>query len=431
MVLSDQTGDPIQISSIPVSIYSSNGSLYEQTQVVSQNQNSMGIPYDASPGQWNITFSYNGTTSNDIFNVSDLSSIQILLNNQTLVIKNTGNIPYLGNVSVLIGQQTNYTLSVDLGVDDSKNFVITAPNGNYTLSAMDDQGLTELGSSYLTGGAIAVKQSTNSTSFFSDIGLWVWFVIIVLLLAVAVYYYRRSRNRRIYGSSSGLTSLKSKFVPYNGSSVHSKEAVSNVKTEKLETYTPESSVVSSSSDDNKGDVAIIALKIKNSVKLKDAQSSAFLTIEHLLQNARMAKANVYDQDSFKVIIFSSKLTKKPELEVYTEAVKVGIEIDTALKEFNKKYAIKIDYGIGGHVGQMFVENVQGKVKFTSSGNTVIVAKNAAEKANNGFIISSVFHRKVYNIVKVEQNSSGLYLVNSVINRTQNSQFIQRFMNKGK
>ena len=100
-----------------------------------------------------------------------------------------------------------------------------------------------------------------------------------------------------------------------------------------------------------------------------------------------------------------------------------------MKDFNKKYAIKIDYGIGAHVGEMFLEMVEGKPKFTSTGNVTVLAKNAAEKANNELFTSSLLHRKVYNIVKGEQTQYGLFKVNSILNRGQHSAFIQKFMKK--
>ena len=58
----------------------------------------------------------------------------------------------------------------------------------------------------------------------------------------------------------------------------------------------------------------------------------------------------------------------------------------------------------------------GKPKFTSAGNVTIIAKNAAEKANNELLISSSLHRKVYNIIKGEQMPNGLFKVNSMLDR---------------
>ena len=117
------------------------------------------------------------------------------------------------------------------------------------------------------------------------------------------------------------------------------------------------------------------------------------------------------------------------MENIANAVKTAYDIDSGLKEFNKKNAVKIDYGLGVHVGQMFVEFAEGKAKFTSAGSTTVIAKNAAEKSSNELFISSVTHRKVYNIVKGEQTQYGLYKVNSILDRSQHSQFIQKFMKK--
>lgn len=426
--LVDQTGAIVNELSVPVSIYDSKGNLYEQDMAVSGESNTLQIPYDALPGQWTIRLSYNGTTAKSIFNVSELRLAGFSLENQTLVIKNKGNIPYNGDVNVSIGQ-TNYKLNVHLDVDEAKYFKLSAPNGNYEISVSDNQNSAELGNSYLTGNAISVKE-VGTSSLASQAGLWVLFVVIILLLAVAVYYYRRYRSRT-YFLPSNLTGSRPKFIPIDEKSFPSKEIDKEARKVRLERYSPESSALPAELNGNKEDVTVIVLKIKNAARLRDSQSSAFLTIEHLLQKARTEKAKVYDQGLFKIIIFSPRLTQKTDLENYTEAVKMASHIDSALKEFNKKYAIKIDYGIGGHVGQMFLEFIEGKVKFTSAGNATVVAKNAAEKANNEVLISSLLHRKVYNILKTEQTPYGLYRVNSIIDRSGHSQFIQKFMKKSK
>ena len=318
-------------------------------------------------------------------------------------------------------------MSVSLALDEAKRFKLSAPKGNYTISAGDSQNSANLGVSYLTGNAVSVTDANSIGS--SSVGPWLWFIIIIILLAVALYYYRKVRTGSYIGRMPISSGSRPKFIPITESSFPSKELDNEVKKVRSEKYNATPISLSSSINGSKEEVAVVALKIKNASKLRDSQSSAFLTIEHLLQKAKLSKAKVYDNGLFKIIIFSPKLTQKTELENSTNAVKMASQIDTAIKEFNKKYAIKIDYGIGAHLGQMFLEFVDGKEKFTSVGNTTIVAKNAAEKANNEIFISSLLHRKVYNIVKGEQTQYGLYKINSILDRSQHSQFIQRFMSK--
>lgn len=190
----------------------------------------------------------------------------------------------------------------------------------------------------------------------------------------------------------------------------------------FDTYDPgkESSI----SGATKEEVVVVALKIKNAQKLRNSESSAFMTVEHALNKARALKAKVYDQGDSKIIVFSNRLSPKITA---VEAVKTAIDVDKMLKEFNRKFAIKIDYGIGVNSGEMFFEIVEGKAKFTSVGSTLLLAKNIADKAQLEVLISQSLHRKVYSVIKGEITSNGLYRVNSFVDRNHNSEFIQRFM----
>ncbi len=433
-LLYDQAGKEMQ-SSLIVSVYDPSGSLYVQRTDFEGQSNLLSVPNNASPGNWVIESSYAGLSSKVPFFVSEVQKASFTLDNQTLIVKNVGNVPYSKTVEITIGSDKEVK-SFNLNVGEEQRFKLTAPDGNYDISIKEDETSLPVGSAYLTGNAVAVKSLNSLSSGFSST-LWIWIIVIIVLLAVALYYYRKVRSKSYFGKTPSFSSpIKRKLIPITQSSFPSKEVDSQARKTRIETYDPESLAASASSassslssNDNKEEVVVIAVKIKNEQKLKDSESSAYNTIEHILQKARLAKAKVYDQGAFKVIILSSRITQKTELENYASAVKLANQIDETLREFNKKYAIKIDYGIGANVGQMFVEFVDNKVKFTSFGNTVILAKNAAEKANNELLISQGLHRKVYNIVKGDVTPYGLYKVNSILDRTQHSQFIQRFMKK--
>lgn len=434
-LLYDQTDNQATLDT-PVLIYNPNGTLYTQQTVKSGDLQVLSLPYDAAPGQWTIEVYYNNLAAKHSFNIESVSKNSFSLDNQTLVVTNTGNVPYSGNVQVKMGDNVQ-TLAVNLGVDQEKRFKLSAPDGSYAISAGDGQNSAiDLGNSYLTGNAVAI-QDISTLSSGSFMVFWIWFIIIIVLVAIALYYYRKVRKNNYVGKTPSFNTMNmnrahsptKKLIPIDKSSFPTKEIDNEVKKGRLETYNPEATALSAALNGSKEEVSVIALKIKNAAKLRDAQSSAFLTIEHLMQKARQQKAKVYDQGLFRIIIFSPRITMKTDLENTTNAVKLAWEIDAALKEFNKKYAVKIDYGLGAHIGQMFLEFVEGKVKFTSAGNATVVAKNAAEKANNELFLSSLFHRKVYNIVKGDQTQYGLYKVTSLLDRSQHSQFIQRFMKK--
>lgn len=430
VLLYDQAGSEINID-IPITVYDSKGSVFLKKIVHSSTINSIQLPYNANPGYWTIEAVYEDISAKRSFYLEEVQKASFSIENQTLVIKNIGNVPYNKNVEVIIGNE-NEIKKVNIPVGEEKRFKLFAPAGSYEISVNEGSNAESVGSSFLTGNAVGVKD-INSLTSDPNIMMWFWIFIIIILLAIGLWYYRKVRSRTYTASTPIFSKFKEKpkFVPISGSSFPEKSSEREVRNKKVETYNPDSKTAQGyiSQSGSKEPVVVVALKIKNSRKLRESESSAFLTIEHSLQKVRNAKAKVYDQGDFSIIVFSPKMTQKTELDNYQEAIKLAFQIDSDLKEFNKKYAIKIDYGLGAHVGEMFLEIVEGRPKFTSTGNVTILAKNAAEKANNELFTSSLLHRKVYNIVKGEQTQYGLFKVNSILNRGQHSAFIQKFMKK--
>ena len=441
VLLNDQTEESAGYSST-VLIYDSEGNIYDQNLALGGESNTINLPSDAKPGFWTIEASYDVLKTKRTFFVEEVEKLSYEVLNQTLAIKNIGNVLYNKDIEISIADK-NEIRKINLDIGEEKRFKLLAPDGNYDISI--NEGINEsakpIGNSFLTGNAIGIRD-LDSLSSDPKIVLWFWIILIAILLAIGIWYYRKVRLKSFTGKIPLFSFRnKNKFIPITEASFPGRNDNDEAKKMKFESYNTgtnseiknakqfiPSPIIDTTKENNKREeVVVVALKIKNVDKLIDSESAALTTIEHTLGEAKSVKGRVYEQGNSKLIVFSPTITKSQENSI--DAVKAAYKIDSILKEFNKKHAIKIDYGIGANSGEMFLEYVDGRPKFTAIGSTTISAKNIAEKANNEILLSMELHRKVYNIVKGEQTPNGLYKINSILDRSQHSRFIQKFMKK--
>jgi len=94
---------------------------------------------------------------------------------------------------------------------------------------------------------------------------------------------------------------------------------------------------------NREECIVLSLKIKNTEQILGGESNAMGSINRSLSRAKEYKGKVYSDSQFKTIVFAPSVTKKESL---LDAVKLAKEIEDVLNSHNKKYAQKINFGIG-------------------------------------------------------------------------------------
>ena len=396
ILLYDQSGEKA-VGEASVFIYSPDNSLFIKKVVSSSVANSLKIESNFTPGYWNIESTLDKINGKRIFYVEEVENATFEIINNTLIIKNTGNVPYKKPIEIAIGD-TPEIKEVEVNVGSEKKLNLYAPDGEYNIKVSDGKKTEEIGSVFLTGKSVAVKDDKESTGSKSSLILWT--VVILFLSIIAIKYYDRISKKPYFGKTP--SSSKNSY------------------------YKNISSSVSENGDGNKEESVIISLCLKNEEDI-GSESSASSSIEKVLNIAESKKAKVYSQPGFKIIILSPSLTGKEDNLL--EAIKLAKEIENLLNERNKKNALKIDFGIGVNSGEMIIEKHGEKVKFTSLGNTTMAAKNASKKAHSETFISKAVQRKVYGITKTKAISENMWKLYSIIDREQHSEFIKRFMKK--
>jgi len=71
-----------------------------------------------------------------------------------------------------------------------------------------------------------------------------------------------------------------------------------------------------------------------------------------------------------------------------------------LNAYNKKFKDKIEFNLGVHVGELIASKVGGKLKYTSIGNTISLAKRISDSDSGKLIVSDEIRKKLLRDLKV-------------------------------
>ena len=434
-LLYDQSGSEVS-QELGVTIYNPSNTIIEKKLVKSGSTGVFETQQNFAPGYWKMEAKLNDLIVAKTFYVEELQNATFELANQTLTIHNVGNVPYTKPVEVGIGDVKEIK-DLSLEVGETKTLKLLAPDGMYDIEVNNGEENRVLGKAMLTGNVVGVKEMKEFAGNNYPIGMW---IILILILAYFVYkYYKKTRNNSYYGSTPRF-SIPLKINPKQENKPIKLDLNSPPSSSLIENkpkITPKAGISlintkSSNIVDNgeKQEVAIVALKIKNFSEVNDPDSNAADAIEKALLLAKSVRAKVYVSQDYKICIFSSSITKHPEN--FLLAVKIAKEMTDSLNNHNKKFAHKIDFGIAVSKGLMIIESKAGEFKFTSVGNTTILAKNAAEKSNQELLITEDLQRKVMANVKGDKiPGTNLWKVNNIIDRSEHSNFISGFMQRQK
>lgn len=414
VIIFDQSGGNV-LSDVEVEISSPDKSTYLKKLVKSGSENSLPLAANITPGYWTIKSKIEGLEESKQFLVDESEEALFILENDTLLIKNIGNVRYQKPIEISIGGNSEVT-NPDLGIGESKQYKLGAPNGEYAISISDGKKQQDLGSTFLTGRAIGISEI--GSAFFGD-GIsttWIWILLIAILGVVLLILLKKVLKKRFIGKTPKI------IIPFKKSSLP--EGI-QVKKE------PIVAAVGAVDKGVKQEGTIIALKIKNLPALQRVISHEYSPLEDVekaLLEAKSAGAKIYVDQEYRVMIFVPLSTQQKDNEM--RALIVAKEIESILKGHNKFSPQKIDFGIGVHVGEMVVESQAGKMKFASLGNTIGTAKKTAEQSKEEVLLSEGVHRKVLGKVKVDKVAgTSSWRLKQVLDREHYDVFIQRFLKR--
>lgn len=350
---------------------------------------------NSSAGTWNVVSSFDGITDEREFEVPEVQKVSFDINDSVLSITNIGNALYNKTINVQFGNKS-MVLDLNIDVGKTRKFHLKAPNGEYEV-VVDDGESSINNRVLLTGNAISIND-------FRDVGIFsgysiVWVFLIVVLGGTGIVFFMRYRKTKIVGKDTVVNVLAKKVnekVP-----VASKVPVKIIKGQKIEHHNRDKNMVdltkratggAESALVLKGEKqmsAIVALNIKNYKTLSEFAKEAL----HKAANVSQKHKGLIDWRGDHIfVVFSPIVTKTYNNEIL--AVKSGMDIFKTLNEYNKKFKNKIEFNIGVHAGELIASRVDGKLKYTSIGNAISLAKRISASDDRKLIVSEVIKKKL-------------------------------------
>jgi len=389
-ILHDQTGEKIKNATAKISIYDEQGKLVEQREIPVDTFLEYPFKYNEPPAEFSVSAESEGLTTKAKFELIEKEDIKVQVINRTVSIKNVGNVDYC-NKTVLI-KIGNESVNVDvcLKVDEEKKYILSAPDGEYVVRIVTEEGTKFNKTLILTGKSIEVKEAKGvigKTKYYLA-----WLFIIAILATATWIIFKKGYNRKV------LTHLPviRKKRPAAGSPTikHGKKPSQLGSSNRAE--------LSLSIKGDKQEVSIICLKLKNHLSLEKLQASVKEVLQKIVAIAEENKACTYESHSNLFFIFAPVKTKTFQNEKI--ALKVAEKIKSILESYNRMAKEKIDFGISLNHGTMVIHPVGSSIQFTSLGNLMSIAKKIATISKGEILLSEKTKEKLHTKVKAEKET---------------------------
>lgn len=402
----DQAGENIN-SDVSFKLILPDGKIKSQEIIKSGEARKIFFAKNDSPGNWKIEAGTAGFTASRKVEIGELRELSFKLENSFLEVTNIGNVPYTGFFEITIGEKNEIKELKALEVGASKKFSLKAPEGEYSITIKNADDIQSLGKTFLTGRAISVDDIGGN--ILGEFTIVIWIILLIIALAVVIYFVRKVKRKSYLGrepSNPGfsLTSLK-------------------------KTRTENMPVLSASpiQQGERHESAAVALHIKNLSALSSANSEALRAVDGALAKVKEKKARIYVDGDYRVIILAPPIIQG---DLYAESIKMAVEMEKAIVNYNRKSALKVQYNFGITLGDLVIDSAEGKFKFMSMDNIIVNAKRIASMTSSGVFITEELHRKTVGTVKAEKlPDRNLWKVVAVTDRSEHKEFIDKFMNR--
>tara|TARA_Y100000310_G_scaffold27990_1_gene26608 strand:- start:1308 stop:3320 length:2013 start_codon:yes stop_codon:yes gene_type:complete len=414
-ILHDQTGEKIPSIAI-ITIKNNNDKIFEQVEKTTDEFLEFPIVYNEAPLEWTIVAVSNKMITESQFTIIGKEDVKTEIINKTVILTNTGNVPYNETLLIKIGNET-INLNPYLEIDEVKKYTLTAPEGNYLVEIISDGENITTKNVALTGNAINIKEASGVLVLVKYPLAWIFIIFILGFVAFVIF----------------KKGYKKSFLGYITRGKKNKE-----KTIFPEKFSGKSSIVDSknkaelslSIKGEKQKASVIGLKIKNFDDVKKEE-----TIKEILQKAtnfaEENKATTYENSEYLFFILSPATTKTFKNE--KKAVEVAQEIEKILTERNRILKKKIDFGISLNHGEIIAKKDEGILKFMSFGNLITTAKKISSISDGNVYLSEKIKERLVSDVKTEKhNVQGVdvYTVKEIKRKTkEHKKFIKEFIKR--
>jgi len=412
-ILHDQTGEKIPAMSI-ITITNSQNQLVEKTEIETDEYFELPIIYKEIPAEWKVHAISNEIESELIFEIIEKAEIKIEIINKTLTITNIGNIPYNDTVQIKI-KNTTSDLNVTLGIDEEIKYVLTAPDGNYSVEIIKNNGESYINENVLlTGKAISIKEpSQGIIKIIRHPISWIFMIAILGFMAFTIF--KKGYNKRFLAY---ITEKKAKAKP-----------LLELKKGSL-LKTRNKAILSLSIKGEKQNIDLICLKIKNLKNIDSRKGQTESTLQKIVTLTEENKSYIYESNDSIFLLFIPTITRT--FKNQEKAVKLAQQIKNILEEHNKMFKEKIEFGISMNSGSIVAKQEDNDLKFMSMGTLITSSKKIASISEKDIFLSEKIKEKLPGNIKVEKNEKEnltFYTIKEIKDREGNKKFISNFLHR--
>lgn len=397
VILYDQAGNHAA-GDVSVRIYKPEGSLFDQRILRADESATVPLVPSSPPGYWKIETKYENFDASKQFLVEEYKDLSFTLVGNTLILENTGNVPFTGPVEIGIGDQSEIKDIRDLKIGESTKYELKAPDGEYTIEVGEGSNRQTIGTTFLTGRAISANASGESGILTTS--LWVLLSLIgLLVLALAVVYiYKKLLHNKDSIPPKTTEQKRMDNLVAAAASQKAREESQNLIDKGV-----------------KQDSSIISVHIKN-LPVLERNPDAVKVIDSALWKAKELGAKIYSDGYYRIIILNEILTKEKENEL--KAINICRSIERTFDAYNRRSAQKVEFGLGVNSGTLIVEASKERFRFMSMNNVIATTKRISEGSANEILISESVKNKVLGKVKTTKLADkNLWKLERIVDRT--------------
>lgn len=409
-ILHDQTEKEISSTS-SVTIKDSKNKIIFQQETPTSQVLAYTITEKEAPASWTIVAVSNKLSVQKSFEILEKSEVKIQIVNQTAVVENLGNVLYNKTIQVKVGDKDLF-INADIPVGETREYRLTAPDGNYNIEVIADGKSQATGSVFLTGDAISI--STASGNFLELITHPIVWIFVIVILAIALFLiFRKTRKKSFYGKMSSFKPQKLEPL--------------KIKT-KTFLKASRQAVLSLSIKGNEQPVSAVCLKIKNLREIQATENNAEETLQRIVNLAENKKAATYENQDYLVFILSPSITKTFQNE--KSAVDIAQKAKEILDSYNRVAKQKIIYGISLTNGEIVAQNNRGVLEFIGRGSFMSELTKISSHSAGEILLGPSINTKVTSFLKTELKDGNVkaYAIRDFKNRDDKT-FLNNFVKR--
>ena len=182
---------------------------------------------------------------------------------------------------------------------------------------------------------------------------------------------------------------------------------------------------------DKQDASIVCINIKN-LKETKKKGNVQETLQKISDIAVRNKAAIYENNDSLFFILAPITTRTFKNEI--TALEIAQHAKDILKEHNRLFNQKIEFGISLNEGSIIVKKDPEALKFMSMGTTVTTAKRIASLYNEEILLSEIIKNKLGSKIRAEKlendKSINIYKLIQVKEQSEeNKKFINSFLKR--